>query len=88
MEILGIEERSGVYEGRNYHNYNLYCSSLCTVQENGFAAGKKTFKYKVKATVLKEFMDDSGYDIDYLIGVSVRFLFNQYNQVERIEEVK
>lgn len=66
----------------------MYCTTLCTSQDNGFASGKKAFKYKVKATVLNEFLKESGYDIDYLDGISVRFLFNQYNQVERIEEIK
>lgn len=88
--IAGFEEVSGEYNGMNYHNVNLYIEQLTKSNfTNGKAGGYKTFKVKVKYSVIETFMKAAKLqDLDYLCNLNVDANYDQYQNVKELIEVK
>ena len=54
MKVIGIQEKAGKYEGRDYHNFILHCTKKA--DGNG-SLGEVTELVKIKASDLSYIFD-------------------------------
>lgn len=84
FELIGVEHKSGVYEGRDYDNYNLYALEEI---ENDNGAGYKPTTFKVKSSKTCDIFNVpfNAENIKNAIGKKMNVLFNRYGFPEKIE---
>lgn len=86
MKIVGIEHRTGNYNGVDYDNYIIH-----TLDEEPFGAciaGGLTDKYKLKAKAVREVFGgeiEQESDFSKIIGRSARILCDKYGNPLMIE---
>lgn len=81
VRFLGVERKSGTYEGRAYDNFVPH---FVTDERSGsWVAGDLSFSLKVKAAVWEEVFDRS-----LKPGMLCDIQYNRYGQVMSIKSVK
>lgn len=80
MKLVGIEEKQGTYENREYHNFILHCTSSF---ENGLGEGTQVSSHKIKQKVLSEALGKQVTlkDIKAFIGQEVKCYYDKYTNV-------
>lgn len=81
MVVVGIQEKSGNYNGNDYHNYLLHC-----LKDDDNALGQISEVLKVKVSKTKEVFGKTMEleDLDDLIGTEIRAYYDRYGQVSEI----
>lgn len=80
MKLVGVEEKKGTYENKEYHNFILHCTHPF---DNGLGEGLEVSVYKVKEKVLSEALGKqiTIKDIKAFIGQEVKCYYDQYRNV-------
>lgn len=80
MKVIGIQEKAGKYEGRDYHNFILHCTYVAN--GNG-SLGELTELIKVKAVDVLEVFNKPMTSTDWgnLIGKNVKYFCDKYGKV-------
>lgn len=81
MKVIGITEKKGDYEGREYHNVMIHCT-----KEDDSAFGQLSEVIKVKySNVIEVFGKPmSAADWQQLIGKKVFVSYNRYGVVQDV----
>lgn len=80
MKIVGIEVKTGTYEGANYSNAYLNYKKDFTEHSNFI--GDCYGQIKVKSALLKEIANNKDLSVNDLIGKDVKNVYyNRYGQV-------
>jgi len=81
LKVIGVQDKEGVYQGVNYHNYILHCTRA---DENAF--GVISEQVKVKANSVSDVFGCcmKNADLELLIGKHIRVFYNKYGQVDEI----
>lgn len=84
VQIIGIAQKAGVFEGVPYDNVVFHASEPFA-QGKGLGVQAKT--YKVKRKVLAEIFgkDLTDKELAGFIGQNAEFFFNEYKQVKHLE---
>lgn len=84
MRIVGIEHKSGVFEGRPYDNYNIHCLSSSSTS---LLKGETCETIKVKVSELSQVfgMVMSESDLVDLFGAEIMPLYMRGNRLVRID---
>ena len=82
LEILGVTERQGNYEGNDYHNVYLHCCN-----DNPDAVGKTVEQVKIRAS---DVMEVFGFGLnkkkaEELLGKKIRVYYNRFGVVIDVE---
>lgn len=82
MKIVGVELASGVYEGKIWQNYKIYCEG----EEKGVSGLKTTF-YKMSLADVQDMCSDYEVsDPSSLIGMEIhKVYYNRYGGVSMME---
>jgi hypothetical protein len=83
MKLVGIEEKQGTYENRDYHNFVLHCTHPF---DNGLGEGVEVSVFKVKEKVLSEALGKqiTLKDIKVFIGNEVKCFYDKYRNVSYV----
>lgn len=78
MQVVGIKEAKGEFEGRKYHNLNIHC--LVPAENNDIGQLSEIVKIKVDnlTNVFGKTMSDD--DFVDLIGEEIECGYNRYGQ--------
>lgn len=84
VQIVGIAQRAGVYEGNPYDNVTFHCTEP---YEPGKGFGVQVKSFKVKRKVLTEIFGKelSDKELSAFIGQAAEFFFNEHQAVKLIE---
>lgn len=84
MKVVGIQEKSGNYQGSDYHNYLLHC-----LKDDDNALGQVSEIIKIKFANVKEVFGKpmSLDDFNGLIGQEIRCYYNRFGQATEIRVV-
>lgn len=82
MRIVGIEERTGEFEGRQFRFFNLHC-----LREDDRMIGQRVERVKVPGPVFDAWEKKCGCPRDGLLSVDVDFNYDQYKKVKEIVEL-
>lgn len=85
-EILGVSEKSGVYEGRDYHNLYLHTAEPFGSPEYGY--GQRVEFHKVKFSNASSLVEASKGTLSNLIGRYVELNYNKYGNLTNVVIVK
>lgn len=83
MKIVGIIQKKGVYQEREYDNINLHCTYE---DANGQAAGVLTCQVKIPVRNLERVFGQrmTTVDLEALIGKDIQVYFDRWSKVEKI----
>lgn len=83
MEIIGVNRKTGDYEGRPYDNVNFHGKEPF---EDGEGVGEKVKSYKVRYSVLTEIFGKELTDkeLSAFIGQDAEFYFDEFRNVKYI----
>lgn len=82
MRIVGIEERTGEFEGRPFRFFYLHC-----MREDDRMIGQRVERVKVPGSVFDAWEKKCGCPRDGLLSVDVDFNYDQYKKVKEIVEL-
>lgn len=82
MRIVGIEERTGEFEGRQFRFFNLHC-----LREDDRMIGQRVERVKVPGPVFDAWEMKCGCSRDEMLSVDVDFNYDQYKKVKEIVEL-
>lgn len=87
MKIIGIEETSGEFDNRPYHNVNFHCAEEFN---NEKSKGLRVSTTKVKYNVLTESFDKelTTAEILSLVGQDVDFYYDKYKNVTIVNVIE
>lgn len=82
MKVVGITEKSGEYQGREYHNIMIHCT-----KESDDSYGLITEVVKVKFGNVREVFGKpmSAADWQNLVGKTVFVNYNRYGTVQSVQ---
>ncbi|MCM1228210.1 MAG: hypothetical protein NC320_12480 [Clostridium sp.] len=82
MQVLGIAEKMGKYEGNEYHNIMIHC---CKENENAY--GQITEVVKVKFANVREVFGKvmSASDWQRLVGKTIFVSYDRYGVVQNVQ---
>ena len=85
MTVVGIQEKSGEYNGTKYHNYLIHC-----LKDDDSALGQISEVLKVKVPKVKEIFGKSmDYDdLNDLIGEEIRCYYDKFGSPSEIRVVE
>lgn len=83
MKLVGVEEKKGTFENREYHNYIFHCTNSF---DNGSGEGIQVSSHKIKAKVLTEVLgkEISLIDVKAFLGQEVKCFYDQYKNVSYV----
>lgn len=84
MKIVGLERKTGDFEGTKYDNVTFHCVEP---YEEGKGIGSRTKSYKVKWKVLIENFGKelTERELTALVGQTAEFYFNEYKAVTLVD---
>lgn len=82
FKVIGIEKKSGTYEGHPYENIVLHVVS----SDPANIAGEKTRVFKFKARQQDEILH--GVSLNSLLGKTINVYFNAFQQIVSVNVVK
>lgn len=84
FKIVGVEQKSGVYESIQYNNVKCHCTAPF---ENGKGSGFKVKEFKVKYSVLSEIVGKqlTEKELAALVGKEVSFYYDEFKNVSYIQ---
>lgn len=83
MKVIGIQQKTGTYEGRPYDNYVLYCTQDSSRDGVKVIAGTcPDVSLKVKASVLYESIPAE--KVAALLGHDINCYYDQYKNVCKV----
>lgn len=87
MKVIGIQEKAGKYEGRDYHNFILHCTKKA--DGNG-SLGEVTELVKIKASDSSYIFDKvmTSSDWQNLIGKEIKYFCDKYGKVVDVRIVE
>lgn len=82
MKVIGIQEKSGSFEGREYHNVMIHCT-----KESDDSYGEITEVVKVKFANVREVFGKpmSASDWQNLLQKTVFVNYNRYGNVQAVQ---
>lgn len=85
IEILGVSEREGVFEGHAYHNLYLHTAEPFNPD---YGYGQKVEFHKVRWSDCVSLFEVAGSNLMDLIGRRVVLNYNKYGNVSSVTIVK
>lgn len=87
MKIIGIEETSGEFDNRLYHNVNFHCAEEFKTEKS---KGLRVSTTKVKYNALTESFDKelTTAEILSLVGQDVDFYYDKYKNVTIVNVIE
>lgn len=82
MRIVGIEERTGEFEGRPFRFFNLHC-----MRDDDRVIGRRVERVKVPGPVFDAWEMKCGCSPEEMLSVDVDFNYDQYKKVKEIVEL-
>lgn len=84
VNIIGIAQKAGVYEGTPYDNITFQCTEP---YEQGKGIGLKVKSFKVKRKVMTEIFGKelTEKELAALVGQTAEFYFDEYQTVKFFE---
>lgn len=84
MQVVGIQEKKGNYNGVAYHNYLIHC-----LKDDGESLGQISEVVKVKASKSKEVFGKTVdiTDLDDFIGKEIRCYYDKFGSATEIRVV-
>ena len=91
LEVVGVQEVKGTYEGNDYHNVMLHC-----INENPQDTSKKKHigsvvdSIKIKFALVKEVFSKSMSSADWqnLIGKEIKVTYNRFGNVDEVRVIE
>lgn len=85
MKVVGISEKSGEFQGREYHNIMIHCT-----KESDVAYGVITEVVKVKFGNVHEVFGKAMSSADWqnLVGKTLLVNYNRYGTVQSVQIVE
>lgn len=82
MKVVGIIQKKGEYQGREYNNLMIHC-----IVSDRRAVGELTEVLKVRMSAVDEIFGKRMTDADFddLVGKEIRASYNRYGNVELID---
>lgn len=82
MKVIGIIQKKGEYQGREYNNLMIHC-----IVSDRRAVGELTEVLKVRMAAVDEVFGKrmSDADLDELVGKEIRVAYNRYGNVDYID---
>lgn len=87
MNVIGVSNSEGTFEGRPYHNVIFHCSEPFDSEKG---AGQMVKTYKVKHQILAEILGKppTAKDLESLIGKKITCFYDEWKNVARVEGLK
>lgn len=79
FEIIGVDRKTGDYQGHPYANIYLHCKTV----SNASIAGKCVKSFKIKESEISTLF--AGYSLNDLIGRKFTPFYNQYQQISMVQ---
>lgn len=81
MKVIGMVQKHGEYQGREYDNIYLHC-----VVSDDNALGELTEVVKIKTAEVRDIFGKAMYAADWenLLGRSIRVYYGRYGRVDEI----
>lgn len=80
MKVIGIQEKAGKFEGRDYHNFILHCTKP---SDGNGSLGLVTELVKIKASEASSVFDKCMGAVDWqnLVGKEIKYFCDKYGRV-------
>ena len=84
MKIIGVEEKSGNFQGNDYHNIVFHCTEPFKSEKG---TGLRTESIKVKYVIISENLGKplTAKEIAAFAGQDANFYYDKFNNVSLVE---
>lgn len=83
LQVVGIQEVSGEFEGRPYHNYKIHCYD--DSQRN--VIGNAVMNFNVKVERFKDIVELYKGNLKDIVGANIEIYYDQYRRVSKVDIV-
>jgi hypothetical protein len=86
MIVFGLAEKQGTFNGQDYHNVTIYCST--DEKDIGKSVKKRVGEITQEIKLSYGDFDNLNLDMNRLVGASIKPVYNRFGKVVEVEVIE